>query len=103
MKLVSDNYGIGAIWMELRDPKKLKRLMIVQDISQRELARAAGWKSHSYLGRLMSGKVKTLSTDPALRIAHTLGVGVEDLFLTRVSNIPGHDVQEPKTKKKVAA
>lgn len=103
MKLVSDNYGIGAIWMQLRDPKKLKRLMIVQDISQRELARAAGWKSHSYLGRLMSGKVTTLSTDPALRIAHTLGVGVEDLFLTKVSEVPGHDVQEARTRKKVAA
>ena len=89
--------------MELRDPKKLKRLMIVQDVSQRELARAAGWKSHSYLGRLMAGKVKTLSTDPALRIAHTLGVGVEDLFLTRVSDNPGHEVQETKTRKKVAA
>lgn len=103
MKLVSDNYGIGAIWMQLRDPKKLKRLMIVQDISQRELARAAGWKSHSYLGRLMSGKVTTLSTDPALRIAHALGVGVEDLFLTKVSEVPGHDVQEARTRKKVAA
>ncbi|MCG7425095.1 helix-turn-helix domain-containing protein [Kocuria rhizophila] len=89
--------------MQLRDPKKLKRLMIVQDISQRELARAAGWKSHSYLGRLMSGKVTTLSTDPALRIAHTLGVGVEDLFLTKVSEVPGHDVQEAKTRKKAAA
>lgn len=99
MKLVSDNYGIGAIWMELRDPKKLKRLMIVQDVSQRELAKIAGWKSHSYLGRLMAGKVKTLSTDPALRIAHELGVGVEDLFLTKVSDIPGQDDRKPKTHK----
>lgn len=71
--------------MELTDPKKLRRLMIVQDVSQREVAAAAGWKSHSYLGRLLRGEVKTLDTTPGLRIAHFLKVGVEDLFLTKVS------------------
>lgn len=76
--------------MELRDPKKLQRLMIVQDVSQRELAIAAGWKSHSYLGRLLRGEVKTLETTPALRIAHYLQVGTEDLFLTKVSTEIDH-------------
>lgn len=77
--------------MELRDRKKLARLMVVQEVSQRELAAAAGWKSHSYLGRLMRGDVKTLETDPALRIAHYLQVGVEDLFLTRVDDVSGRE------------
>lgn len=77
--------------MELRDRKKLARLMVVQEVSQRELAAAAGWKSHSYLGRLMRGDVKTLETDPALRIAHYLQVGVEDLFLTKVDDISGRE------------
>lgn len=73
-------YQLGVIWMELRDRKKLARLMIVQDVSQRQLAKAAGWRSHSYLGRLLKGTAKNLDTTPALRIAHFLQVGVEDLF-----------------------
>lgn len=71
--------------MELRDRKKLQRLMIVQGISQRKLATAIGWKSHSYLGRLLRGEEKNLDTTPALLMAHHLKVGVEDLFLTKVS------------------
>lgn len=84
-------YQLGVIWMELRDRKKLARLMIVQDVSQRQLAKAAGWRSHSYLGRLLKGTAKNLDTTPALRIAHFLQVGVEDLFLTRVDNETAHD------------
>lgn len=71
--------------MELRDRKRLQRLMIVQGVSARQLAKTAGWKSHSYMNRLLRGEVKTLETDPALRIAYSLGVGVEDLFLTKMS------------------
>lgn len=89
--------------MELRDRKKLARLMIVQDVTQRELAQAAGWKTHSYLGRLLRGQGKTLNPEPALRIAHTLGVGVEDLFLTKVSINSGHNVAGSKTKQEAAA
>lgn len=85
--------------MELRDPKKLQRLMIVQDVSQRELAAAAGWKSHSYLGRLLRGEVKTLDTTPGLRIAHFLKVGVEDLFLTKVSTETEQPAPENRAKR----
>lgn len=76
--------------MELRDRKKLQRLMIVQEVSNRRLAKIAGWKSHSYMNRLVSGQVKTLEPEPALRIAKFLGVGVEDLFLTKVEVNPHH-------------
>lgn len=71
--------------MLLRDRKQLAKLMVIQGVSARQLAKAAGWKSHTYLQRLLRGEVKTLATDPALRIAHRLGVGVDDLFLVRVS------------------
>lgn len=77
------------LWMILRDRKRLAKLMVIQGVSSRELARAAGWKSHSYLNRLLRGEVTSLKTDPALRIAHHLGVGVDDLFLTRVSTVEG--------------
>lgn len=79
------------VYMILRDRKKLARLMIVQEISQRELAKAAGWRSHSYLGRLLRGEVKTLDSDPALRIAHKLMVPVDDLFKIEVDRKPGDE------------
>lgn len=89
--------------MELIDPKKLRKLMVIQDVSQRELALAAGYKTHSYLGRILRGEVKTLNTDPALRIAHYLGVGVEDLFLTKMSTDCGSSVQRKVTRQKLVA
>lgn len=88
---------VGELYMILRDRKKLLSVMIVQDISQRELATAAGWKSHSYLGRLLRGDVNTLDGDAALRIAHHLGLPVNDLFLTRVSDSAGRKSQSKKT------
>lgn len=88
---------LGEVYMEIRDRKKLARLMIVQDETHRSLSRAAGWKSHSYLGRLLRGEVKTLDTDAALRIAHKLRVPVDDLFVVRVDSNPVPDGQKKKS------
>lgn len=78
---------MGGIWMVLRNRKALAKLMAIQEVSQRDLAAAAGWRSHSYVGRLLRGEVNRLEVEPALRIANFLGVGVDDLFLTKhVSN-----------------
>ena len=73
--------------MELIDRDKLARRMKQMDVSQRELARAAGWRSHSYMRRLLTGEVSTLNTDPALRIAHYLHLDVDDVFVTRVDSL----------------
>lgn len=81
--------------MILADRRKLARLMAIQEVSQRQVAAAAGWGSHSYLGRLLSGEVKTLKPEAALKIAKFLGVGVDDLFLVRVSTNPGR-IDQPK-------
>lgn len=89
------------VYMILRDRKKLARLMIVQEVSQRELAKEAGWRSHSYLGRLLRGQAKSLDTDPALRIAHFLKVPVDDLFQTKVDRNPVD--QRQKSGRKHAA
>ena len=82
--------------MQLIDPKRLAKLMVIQDISQRELAKAAGWKSHSYLGRLLRGEVRTLDLEPAIRIAMTLGVGTDDLFLARAPGALPNKKKAPK-------
>lgn len=85
MHLITAPPTVGAIWMELINREKLVRRMEAMGVSQRELARAAGWKSHSYMRRLINGEANTLTTDPALRIAHYLHLDVDDLFVTRVS------------------
>ncbi|WP_270409548.1 helix-turn-helix domain-containing protein [Brachybacterium paraconglomeratum] len=74
--------------MELRSPSRLADRMREYNVSQRELAKVAGWKSHSYLSRLLSGSETTLNTDPALKIAFYLGVPVSDLFITQSDSPP---------------
>ncbi|PRB69590.1 helix-turn-helix transcriptional regulator [Arthrobacter sp. MYb213] len=74
--------------MKLKDRKKLLTIMEIQEKSRRDVAHAAGWRSHSYMNRLCNGDVDTLKPEPALRIAKFLGVGVDDLFLTKVEDIP---------------
>lgn len=73
--------------------KKLLSVMEIQDVSRRQLARAAGWASHSYMNRLLNGQVSTLEPEPAVRIAHFLGVPVNDLFLPRSTSETSHSDQ----------
>lgn len=79
--------------MHLRDPQKLAKLMAIQGVSARELAQVAGWKSHTYLQRLLRGEAKTLRPEPATKIAAFLDVPVESLFLTRMSSSSGYSVK----------
>lgn len=88
--------------MILKDRKQLAKLMVIQEVTQRELAESAGWKSHSYLGRLLRGDVRSLDPEPAIRIACALGVGVDDLFLARVSSDAPQSV-ERRGRKRAAA
>lgn len=76
---------LAELFMKLIDHKKLCKLMVIQGVSQRQMADAAGFKSHTYMGKLMRGEVDTLKPEPAARIARHLGVGVDDLFLVRLS------------------
>lgn len=89
--------------MKLKDRRQLAKLMVIQGLTQRDLAKAAGWSSHSYLGRLLRGQVDTLDPNAAIRIANHLGVGVDDLFLARVSGATGHSVQYDRMRRVVAS
>lgn len=75
--------------MHLINRKRLARLMAIQDVSARQLAKAAGWASHSYMNRLLSGDANTLDPEPAARIARYLKVETSDLFVSRVSTGAG--------------
>ncbi|RYE40913.1 MAG: XRE family transcriptional regulator [Hyphomicrobiales bacterium] len=72
--------------MQVIDPKKIAKLMVIQGVSQRSLAKHAGFKSHAYMGRILKGEIKTIDPDRAVRIAALFGVGMDDLFVPRVSN-----------------
>lgn len=83
----SQRTKLPEMFMKVLDPKKIQRLMVIQGVSQRELAEAA-WgpkASHSYLGRILRGDIKSVRPDPADRIAHYLGVSRDDLFVARLS------------------
>ena len=70
--------------------KQMLKLMLIQGVSQRWLAKEAGWSSHSYLGRILRGDANTLEPEAAVRIAHALGVGTDDLFVARSSSDSRH-------------
>ncbi len=86
------------VWMQFTKEgrKRLAKLMLIHGISQREMAQALGWSSHSYVGRLVRGQVTSVTPDVAARIALTLGVGIDDLFLNKAHSSDGQGAQ-PKT------
>lgn len=73
------------VYMRLIDRKRLARLIAIKGVSKREVARAAGWKSHTFLLRLLSGEVTTCEVEHAVKIARFLEVGTDDLFMAKVS------------------
>jgi transcriptional regulator with XRE-family HTH domain len=81
--------------MELRSLKRLRTLMAIHDdMSGRDLAEIAGYKSHTYIARVLRGEYKVIGNDHALRIAAYFKVGVDDLFLVRTSSHTEHIEQE---------
>ena len=77
------------VYMLLTDRKRLARLIEIQEVSKRSVASAAGWKSHTYLLRLLSGQARTVEPEHAVRIATFLGVDVGDLFTPKVTSAGG--------------
>lgn len=80
--------------MKVRDPLQISRLMVRKGVSSRQLAEAAGWKSHTYLLRILNGKIKSVQPDPARKIAEHLGVDPDRIFLTEVT---GQAVQNDRS------
>lgn len=87
--------------MQLHDRRLLAKLMAIQDASQRDVADAAGWNSHTFVGRLLKGEVTTLKPEPAVRIANFFGVPLETLFVPRVATNQGRTVPVRRRKKAV--
>lgn len=83
--------------MRVIDPKKIKKLMVIKDMSARTLADRVGYRSHAYITRILRGEIKTVTPEKAARIAATLEVGVDDLFVARLSTDTSQN-----TKRRVA-
>ena len=60
----------------------LGKLMREDGVSQRQLAKAAGYEGHGYIGRLLRGKSDTVEATAARRIARLLGVRLDRLFVS---------------------
>lgn len=84
------HYELPEVWMRLEHRKRLKKLMVIQDVSARRLSVIAGYKSHAYITRLLRGEINTLPTERATRIALYLGVGLDDLFVAEGSSGARH-------------
>lgn len=89
---------IGDLWMEVRDLDMLKSLQIVRKVSNRDMAKIAGYSAHSYMNRIMRGEANTMDPEPALRLAKFFGVGVEYLFSTEVSTKPTQSKHNQKPR-----
>ena len=79
--------------MRLHNRKGLRTLMVVQGVSQRRLALAAGYRSHAYMGRLLRGEVDTLESAAAHNVARFLGVDDAFLFAPVVSGVTALSAQ----------
>ena len=75
--------------MQVIDVKKIQKLMVIQDVSARQLAEEVGYASHSYVTRILRGEITTVTPDRAARIAWFFGVGIDDLFVPRLSSDTG--------------
>lgn len=83
------DHRVPEIWMEVIDPKRIAKLIAIQGTSARKVSLAAGWKSHTYMQRILKGEEKNVRPEPAVRIAYYFGVGTDDLFVARTSSEAG--------------
>lgn len=86
MNTPKNTQPVPEIFMRVIDPKLIRKLMAIQDVSARRLAEDVGYASHSYINRILAGDIKTVTPERAARIAHRLGVGIDDLFMAKVSS-----------------
>lgn len=74
------------------DPRRIVTGACLAGVSLRQLARAAGWSSHTYLLRILDGRVTVVSPAAGVAIAGALGMGVDDLFVPEPTTNTGQPV-----------
>lgn len=76
---------VTELYMQVKDSELLRRLLETKGFTARQLSKQMGWKSHSYMNRVLSGQVRTVTPDAAVKIAYLLQVPVDLVFVARVS------------------
>lgn len=76
---------VTELYMQVKDADLLKRLMATKGLTAREVSRAMGWRSHSYMNRVLAGDVRTVKPDAAVKLAYLLQIPVDLIFMPRVS------------------
>lgn len=84
---------LPEIYMRVIDPKRIRKLMAIKDVSARQLAFAVGYQSPTHVYRILKGEHKTVTPDRGARIARYLEVGVDDLFMPRLSTDPSQSAK----------
>lgn len=79
--------------MKVIDPKKILKLMAIQEVSARQLSEEVGYSSHAYITRILRGEIKTVTPERAARIARFFEVDISDLFMPRLSTDSGLSVK----------
>lgn len=80
-------------------PRRIKGTLMIKGRSQRWLAAECGFRSHTYIGRILAGEETTVAPDTAVKIAAVLEIPLDDLFVPRVSTA----AYRPRKQQKVAA
>jgi len=78
-------------------PRRMRGTLMIKGMSQRQLATRIGHASHTYLGRIMQGKVTSVDPETAAAIAAALELPMDDLFVPKVSRSHGRSV--PSTRR----
>lgn len=76
------------LYMIVKDAELIRRIMDShrpEKITARALAKNVGWKSHSYVNRILAGDVRSVTPEAAAKIAYLLGVPQDLLFEPRAS------------------
>ena len=77
--------SVTELYMIVKDADLLRRLIETKGFTARQLSRAMGWSSHSYLNRILAGQVRSVSPDSAVKLAYLLQIPVDLVFVARVS------------------
>jgi len=59
----------------------MRRLMQAAGVTARQMSRDLGWSSHSYLNRILSGQVRTVTEETAEQLCALLQVPLPLLFM----------------------
>lgn len=85
--------------MLVKDGEVLGAMIKAKKFTRRGFADKLGWKSHTYLQRLIRGEVRSVTPDTAALISHFLDLDIDVLFDTKVSTIRGLDVDANRPRK----